>query len=278
MFSNKKGRIVELSDRKTPSGNYSHLNQDKATPGSGKTDTYNLGLSVGANRSDKIINAVVEYISDMGLGPGQKLPTEGELCKIIGVGTRSIREALNCLKGIGIVKSQHGTGWYIEKFDPAGSLKFLSPLLKNFSGADLLQILQTRLTMEPMIAKLASANITPRGLERLDRILQQMLEIISDPADEMDRDQFRMKDRMFHDVLAQECGNNVLAMMGAMLTGLFYSADWKSQKYDMTFIVQQHQRILDAVKRGDGDMACKMTEEHLERAIETAKEMFNKTG
>ena len=132
------------------------------------------------NRTELIVSALIEYISLAGMEPGHKLPSSDKLCEILGVVSRSLREALISLKSLGVVQSRHGTGWFIEKFDPVNSLRFLSPLIQNFSGADLEQIIDTRLTIEPRIAKLAAENISQQGMEDLSWIFQQMKESTSE--------------------------------------------------------------------------------------------------
>ena len=44
--------------------------------------------------TDKVIESIRSYIQEPGRNPGEKLPTENELGKQLGVGRSSIREAL----------------------------------------------------------------------------------------------------------------------------------------------------------------------------------------
>jgi GntR family transcriptional regulator, transcriptional repressor for pyruvate dehydrogenase complex len=265
---NKKRNILQIDKR--PSlfkEEYSTLNHSQSQPGTGDPNYYDVHLVDPMDKSELVVNELVEYISKQGFRPDQKLPSEKELCKIIGVGNRTIREALYCLKGIGIVKSQQGTGWYIKEFDPSSSLKFLSPLLKSFGGTDLLQILQIRLIFEPMVSRLASKYITQRGLDHLKHTLEMMRQIQDGPGTDM----FWRYDREFHNILAREGGNNMLAMISSMLTGIFHAATWTTVDADKAFIIQEHQDIYDAVKNKDGEWAGKLTEKHIERAIDAIK-------
>ena len=50
--------------------------------------------------TDKVIESIRSYIQEPGRNPGEKLPTENELGKQLGVGRSSIREALRVLDGV----------------------------------------------------------------------------------------------------------------------------------------------------------------------------------
>lgn len=126
------------------------------------------------NKTERILSALVDFISEAGLKEGDRLPPEKQLCEIFGVGTRSLREALIGLRTLGLVQSQQGTGWYVKQFNPATSLQFLSAVIKNFSHADLNEIMTTRLANEPSIAAMAAEHISDEGLAELERALTVM--------------------------------------------------------------------------------------------------------
>lgn len=260
----KKRNILQL-DKREQAKEYTVVDPNRQPlAGQERNDFFDVGLVDSMDKSEMVVYELVDFISKQGYRPDQKLPSEKELCKIIGVGNRALREALYCLKGIGIVKSQQGTGWYIKEFDLSSSLKFLSPLLKSFGGTDLLQILQIRLIFEPMISRLASKYITQRGLDHLKHTLEMMRQIQEGPGTDM----FWRYDREFHNILAREGGNNMLAMISSMLTGIFHAATWTTVDADKAFIIQEHQDIYEAVQERDGERAAALTERHIELAIE----------
>ena len=57
--------------------------------------------------TDKVIESIRSYIQEPGRNPGEKLPTENELGKQLGVGRSSIREALRVLQTMGYVTIVH---------------------------------------------------------------------------------------------------------------------------------------------------------------------------
>ena len=182
--------------------------------------------------------------------------------EIVGVSNRPLREALTILRSMGIVKSRPGKGWYVGKFDPAHSLKFISPLLENIDGIDLEQIIDSRLAIEPVIARYAAMNITEAGLVRLQEVFELMVEYANDDL----LNEFRKKDREFHEVLTQECHNPIMSTINSILTGLFQTVLYmlKSGNYEAN--LEQHQMILDGIRARDKDRAEKAMVDHIEKA------------
>lgn len=263
----KKRNILQL-DKRDQAKEYSVVDPSRQPlAGQERNEFFDVGLVDPMDKSEMVVYELVDFISKQGYRPDQKLPSEKELCKIIGVGNRTIREALYCLKGIGIVKSQQGTGWYVKEFDLSSSLKFISPLLKNFSGADLTQILQMRLALEPVIAQYAAEYITVQGLEHLAHTLHMM----STAEGGTESSMFWRYDRKFHDVIAEECGNHLISMMNSILTGLYLSAWFNFVKSDKSVVIQHHQEIYEAIGKRDGNLARELSEKHIQLAIEAIR-------
>ena len=270
-ISNNNVKNVQVSEELDSAGQYSTVKPKSAVSSGVKNNVYNMGLMAEPNRSEKIVPALIEYISATGLEAGDKLPPEKKLCELHGVGGRSLREALISLKALGLVQSQHGTGWFVEEFQPSSSLLLLAPLFRDFSGADAYQVMQMRLIMEPLATRMAAENIGPEGLDRLSLALEMMKKNAGDEDVEV----LRENDRRFHDVLAQESGNCILAMMVSILSGLFYVVLWKLPTLNNQPVIGQHQRIFDAIKAGDGETAEKEALLHLQEALFCIKKYEN---
>jgi len=217
----------------------------------------------GSKKAERIVPLLVRFINLARLKPGDKMPSEQQLSKEIGVGRRALRESLICLQSVGLVQSRQGMGWYVEHFDPSTSLRFLSPLLQDFGGADLIQVIQTRLAIEPMIGQLAAEHISEAGLQEL----RAALEVMERNVDNANLETFRIHDQKFHDILAQECGNCILSMISSILTGLFYSVRWDLPQDNKVHVLEKHQIIFEAIRNHNGPLAIRAIQEHLEEAM-----------
>ncbi len=220
--------------------------------------------------SDVVIPILVKYISKSGLKPGDKLPPEKSLERIVGVSNRPLREALTILRSVGIVKSRPGKGWYVGRFDPTHSLRFLSPLLESMDGLNLEQIIDSRLSIEPIVARYAARNISESGITRLQNAYQEMLEYAQDDS----KDEFRQKDRFFHEVLAQECQHPIMAMLSSIMNGLFQSQLYLQTTANYKPILEQHKRILDGIQNHNTDHAEAAMIEHIQKSHEFLKSIL----
>jgi GntR family transcriptional regulator, transcriptional repressor for pyruvate dehydrogenase complex len=208
---------------------------------------------------EKIVSALVEYISASNLMAGNKLPSETKLSEMLGVSRLALREALIRLKALGLIEARHGTGWFVRKFEPADSFMQLSPLLRNFTGADLNQIMQVRMILEPVIAGIAAEHISSAGLKALNRHLQCMKDNIQD------REIFIECDMAFHATLARECGNKILTVLSSILTDLGRSAQWayRDSIENREQSLALHFAVLQAVSDKNRPGAEKAMAEHI---------------
>lgn len=69
---------------------------------------------VNLARHQKVKKAIVEMIENGSIS-GNKLPSEDELSKLLGVSLSTLREALLVLKGEGIISKRHGLGNFIHR-------------------------------------------------------------------------------------------------------------------------------------------------------------------
>ena len=89
---------------------------------SGETDRGRSGAAEGAELlrpvpkssvSDAIVDQITDLISRNVLKPGDRLPSERELCRRFAVGRTSVREALRSLSVMGILTGRVGDGTFV---------------------------------------------------------------------------------------------------------------------------------------------------------------------
>ncbi len=227
----------------------------------------NIGPLDEPKRAERIVPELIKYIQNHKLVTGSKMPSQRELCEILRVGANSLREALFTLQTIGLVQSRQGAGWFVGKFDPVGSLKFLTPILETYTDTNAEIIIETRMAIEPVFARRAAEYITEEGLAKLEQINHKMVEA----AHQKDFETFRECDKSFHIVLAQESRSGILCVLGTLLNNLFFSY-WTPLCVDYELPVRVHDELLKALRAKDSRLAEKYMIEH----IETAKTFLTK--
>ncbi|MBX6772318.1 MAG: FadR family transcriptional regulator [Chloroflexi bacterium] len=65
---------------------------------------------------DAIQQQLKQYILQRGLRPGDRLPTEEQLAREVGVSRNAVREALRALESIGLVEARRGAGRFVRQF------------------------------------------------------------------------------------------------------------------------------------------------------------------
>jgi len=123
--------------------------------------------------------------------------------------------------------------------------------------------METRIANEPMIARLAAQNISEEALIQLEKTFETMQKCDSNEH----KEEFRNNDILFHEILAQQCGNCIQAMFSSVLHGLTFMAQWKlPDENNNQNILQQHQEILEAIQKRDPVRAETAMQMHLEEA------------
>lgn len=157
----------------------------------------------GRTLSEQIADEIIKMIQEGGYGPGDKLPTEKELCSLLGAGRNTVREALRLLVSRNVVTIRQGAGTYISEKqgvadDPLG-FSLVSDRKKLTKD-----LLQVRLILEPSIAALAAQCATDEEIEELRRILERMEEVMRRKKD------YSSLDGEFHQKIAQCTHNQVM--------------------------------------------------------------------
>ena len=130
--------------------------------------------------SDGIVEQVVDLISRDVLKPGDRLPSERELCKRLGVGRSSLREALRSLAVMGIIDGRVGDGTFVSNSNKRYLEKTLQwgLLLDRKRVQDLIE---TRLMLESQTAFLAAQRVTPENIKTIEETLRGMEASIAQP-------------------------------------------------------------------------------------------------
>ncbi|MDO8301803.1 MAG: FCD domain-containing protein, partial [Sedimentisphaerales bacterium] len=257
------GRLMEEGKA---AKSYALFRSAETMAGSEENKCYNINSLRGPSRAEMVLPILVDYISDMKFEPGSKLPSEAELSNITGVSIKSLREALQTLRMLGLIQSRPGAGWYVTEFKPLINLPaVLAPVLERFSRVNIRKAFEARLGIEPVIAGLAVKNITPDGLVRLGKTLETMRENV---AGNGISNEFKLADRKFHDILAEICDNEILSLQNSILSGLFLSMYLVIPDADKYGALREHEGIYKKIEAGDAEDVAMAAKRHVEWALQ----------
>jgi GntR family transcriptional regulator, transcriptional repressor for pyruvate dehydrogenase complex len=219
---------------------------------------------------ETIVAKIKALITSADLKPGDRLPTEHELSKQLGVSRTVIREAVKVLVATGLVYTRRGSGLYVA--DKASSWQ--TTMLDSLTLADPTQVIslyEFRLILEPSAARLAAERITPHEL----RELREVVALNRRSAETQQRQQWSESDAAFHQVIAEATHNPFLASTIAMTTRaqrwVFDIAAGRTQALLLTY-AEQHAAIFESIQEGESDTASQAMQTHLELALSHSKQ------
>jgi GntR family transcriptional regulator, transcriptional repressor for pyruvate dehydrogenase complex len=197
--------------------------------------------------------------------PGQRLPSERELCLRFGVNRMAVREGLRWLENEQYIEIRRGK--YGGAFVSQPPREVVLERVRS-QAEQLRQLFEYRGAVEPYTCALAAERITTTELERLN-------ELANAEAAEPVRAKRRAIDEEFHEIIADASRNGYLSraireIRIQLALGLDLIQDSPGRKREST---QEHRRIIRALTEGDGSAARLAMHRHVvatEREIKRA--------
>jgi GntR family transcriptional regulator, transcriptional repressor for pyruvate dehydrogenase complex len=198
----------------------------------------------------RIADHVRELIVSEQLQPGERLPAERDLARMLGVSRVPIREAMRTLAAQGYVEIRRGQGMFVASSSVEATVDQLtSALLKQ---RDLLaELFAVRRLLEPASAQWAAARSEPEDIARLQRIIEDMEEAGS--REPPDYDTMGERDTQLHVEIAGASNNRVLGRIMQTIQDLHREQLETSLRYKdrVHETLRDHRRIVQAITASD---------------------------
>jgi GntR family transcriptional repressor for pyruvate dehydrogenase complex len=212
--------------------------------------------------------AVVEDIVARGLRAGDRLPAEREMVESFGVARGSLREGLRVLETYGVITIRQGQrrGPEVGPLSPSDLARALS-LFARVEGATYRDVLDARLVIEPVMARLAAERDDDEMAEKLRRLLET-------EKSTSDRE-YIAASYEFHQFISGVSGNPVLDLVGRALRALYADRFFDVRGYleDATPLCRKaHQMIGAAILSGRGARAETLVADHLVELVQLQDE------
>lgn len=212
---------------------------------------------------EDIAEGLIRYIAEKNLRPGDRLPSERELVRMVGASRLPLREAICVLKGLGVLEARHGKGIFVKRIQLADLFGRLSPLLKTQTSIDLRQLFEARLYLEADVAALAAAHRTDENLAVLAAAVEGMRRGVGQQRE------YVRHDLDFHRELARATGNPLFHVFLASIADLLRELQFRYlDRVDVREAgIGEHEAILAAVVAGDAVSAAAAVRRHIEHAM-----------
>lgn len=211
-------------------------------------------------RASKIAEAVARdiltRISTDGLKVGSHLPSEAQMLAHYRVGRGSLREALRILEVHGIIKIKAGPGGGpVVAGVTTSNFGRMATLFFQAGGMTFREVIDSRLVLEPILARLAAERHQKDELEEL---------LHARTSTESDQEYLRTSAN-FHRHVASMAGNRILSLISHAIedvfhervVGMLYPPEKRKD------VVRAHDEIADAIAAGDGDKAERLMRDHM---------------
>ena len=204
---------------------------------------------------EQLVERLLEFISEEGLEPGQRLPTERDLAQQLGVSRASVAQAVVALEVQGVLGVRQGDGIYLVRVaDPTESVQ---ELLKRRQR--LPEILEAREAIEVKVTSLAAQRRTDEDMAAIDAAVAHM-------AKEVEEGEHGYEgDLRFHAAVTAAAHNSVLSGLTNMLAEAIQETrrESLSQPGRPRRSLASHQRIADAIRSGDPAKAARAARQHI---------------
>jgi GntR family transcriptional repressor for pyruvate dehydrogenase complex len=169
-----------------------------------------LGQVKQVSPRDAVSDAILGLIRSGDLKPGDRLPSEPQLIEMTGVSRSSVREAIRSLETMRLIEIRRGKGTYVREIESDG-ITDAQMLLMLADRKVLEDLVEVRLTLEPLLATLAAERATEGDVAALREALDGMRHARS-------HDEWRPPHLAFHHALAEATHNILLSKIWSLIT------------------------------------------------------------
>jgi DNA-binding FadR family transcriptional regulator len=158
-------------------------------------DKQNIVDEVYAQIKHNIVNGIWK--------PGDKIPSEHDLCQMFKVSRVSVRSAIQKMRAIGIITTRHGQGSFVSQSIQDRILNDLTPIM-NITEKEFMDMMEFRETIEFKCIDLAVLRADEEDIRSIEQALEKMV------AGQSDYKKYTAADIEFHVAIAKASKNEIL--------------------------------------------------------------------
>ncbi|WP_172122999.1 GntR family transcriptional regulator [Devosia sp. 1635] len=208
--------------------------------------------------ANEVYEAIFSQLMALKIAPGARI-TVDNLSRELGVSQTPIREALGRLEGEGLVNKTHLIG-----FSAAPQIS-----VRQFAN-----LYELRLLLEPHAAREAVARLTDKNLAALTEAAGVMGRRAKSGDERARYSQFARQDAVFHDMIVQTAGNDLIRDTLAHQHVHFHIFRLMFHSRVTAEALEEHEAIIAAFEARDGQAAEQAMRAHIERSRDRLLPVF----
>ncbi len=217
--------------------------------------------------STKITQQIKSLITRGELKPGDVLPPERELVKVLKVSRASLREALKSLTGMGFLEVTQTHRTIVKSLAAGRIIDPLDQLLKE-DIQTVFELIEVRKAIESWSAYHAAKRANVDDIASLEKSVESMrikieqgISVVEDDAN-------------FHVSISKATHNKIQThLMFSIYDILKESLGKYYESIKMRKVYEQHCKVVEAIKKRDSALASRRMHEHLDYVETRVKEL-----
>ncbi|MDY0881487.1 GntR family transcriptional regulator [Dongia soli] len=242
--------------RRVSTGDAAGTSEDQKRPtnfmaaSAAETSAGESAFSRPGGLASNVYEVILGQMMSLKISPGARITVDA-LVRELNVSHTPIREALNRLEADGLVVKTHLIGYSA------------APQLTRRQFDELYEL---RLLLEPFAARKAAIAMDEKAIGKLAEIADRMTQKKGDDDARARYNQFARQDAAFHDHIIIGSGNELFRESLARLHIHFHIFRLMFHSRVTEEAIEEHARIIEALKSGDGDAAALAMTRHIQRS------------
>lgn len=219
--------------------------------------------------TDEVVTSIKNLVVSGEYGAGQKIPSDTELCKQLGVSRPTLREAIKVLSAMGYINIVVGKGAFVADFSKKNAVSDPERLSNIQTFRDFMQV---RTALEPAAMELAVPRITASQIADLETIQAAFDEAVR----HKDTVKLLMLDEAFHADIIKYSGNRFMVEINKNLYERIrqFRADSFSDNTIYQNALHPHSMIIYYMKKKDTEKSVETLRQHLQAVENDIEKML----
>jgi GntR family transcriptional repressor for pyruvate dehydrogenase complex len=219
------------------------------------------------NLSEAVAQRLLALISSGELKIGDKLPSEPQLCTMLGVSRTAVREGVKALAGIKVLNVLPGRGTFVN--ESPGIMVNDDALKIAFDRETITSLYEARYALDVGIARFVALKADGEDVKVLRKAVRKMEEAVE--SSPVDHHLATEADEEFHLAFCRAAHNKILENIALPIITHTMVRIWKQIKGSRklgTLAIRGHKEILKGIEKRSVTMVLDAVEKHLKTVFQ----------